>query len=87
MELKLNLDARKRVNITKLLPSVDIQSVRAYTKGDKIILEPLVEIPACELWLYKNKDALEAVKEGLEQSKKGKLRKRKSFAKYANDDV
>ena len=86
-ELRLTLDARKRVSLAKLLPKYDVSSFKAYTEGDKIILEPMAEIPAHELWLYKNPQALKDVQEGLKQSKEGKVRKRGSFAKYASDDV
>jgi hypothetical protein len=41
-----------------------------------ISLIPQVEIPASELWLYKNKSALEAVTKGIEQSISGQLKKR-----------
>lgn len=87
MTLRLNLDARQRVNLTKLLPDFDVHTVLAYKEGDKIILEPLAEIPARELWLYKNKEALEAVETGLKQIKEGKVVKRGSFAKYADDEI
>ncbi|MBA3721949.1 MAG: hypothetical protein H0W88_06075 [Parachlamydiaceae bacterium] len=86
-ELRLTLDARKRINLAKLLPNYEVSSFRAYTEGNKIILEPMAEIPAHELWLYKNPQALKDVEEGLQQSKEGKVRKRGSFAKYAEDDV
>ena len=51
-----------------------------YKENDRIILEPMVEIPAREVWLYENKVALEKVKKGLSQ--KGTI-KRGSFSKYA----
>jgi hypothetical protein len=86
-ELRLTLDARKRISLAKLLPDYEVCSFRAYTEGDRIILEPMAEIPAHELWLYKNKQALEDVQEGLRQSKEGKVCKRGSFAKYAKDDI
>lgn len=86
-ELRLTLDARKRVSLAKLLPDYEVCSFRAYTEGDKIILEPMAEIPGHELWLYRNPQALKDVQEGLQQSKEGKVRKRGSFAKYAQDDV
>jgi hypothetical protein len=70
-----------------LLPDYEVCSFRAYTEGDKIILEPMAEIPARELWLYKNPQALKDVQEGLQQSKEGRVRKRGSFAKYAQDDI
>ena len=76
MELRLTLDARRRINLGKLLPDPDVHSVRAYIEGDKIILEPLVEISARELRQYKNQDPLDSVQKGLEQSREGKLRRR-----------
>lgn len=86
-ELRLPLDARKRISLAKLLPDYEVCSVRAYTEGDKIILEPMAEIPARELWLHKNPQALKDVQEGIQQAKEGKVRKRGSFAKYAKDDI
>lgn len=50
-------------------------------------LEPMAEIPAHELWLYKNPQAPKDVQEGLQQSKEGKLRKRGSSAKHAQDEI
>jgi len=87
MEMRLNLDARKRVNLTKLLPNVDIHTVKAYTEGNKIILEPLAEIPAQELWLHQNPDAMLSLQRGLKQAKEGKLRSRGSFAGSAEDEL
>ncbi len=86
-ELRLTLDGRKRISLAKLLPDYDVCSFRAYTEGNKIILEPMAEIPAHELWLYKNPQVLKDVQEGLQQSKEGKVRKRGLFAKYAQDDL
>jgi hypothetical protein len=86
-EQRLTLDARKRVSLAKLLPNYEVCSFKAYTEGDKIILEPMAEIPARDLWLYRNPQALQEVREGLEQSKAGKVRKRGSFAKYAQDEL
>jgi len=77
--IKLTVDSKKRISLTKLLPAGRISSVTAYKEDDKIILEPMVEIPAREAWLYENKTALEKVKRGLSQ--KGTI-KRRSFAKY-----
>lgn len=78
--IKLAVDSRKRISLTKLLPEGKISSVRAYREEERIILEPMVEIPARELWLYENKEALRKVKTGLSQ--KGTIR-RGPFAKYA----
>jgi hypothetical protein len=37
-------------------------------EGDKIILEPITEIPAREVWLYQNPTVLASVLEGLKQA-------------------
>jgi hypothetical protein len=78
--IKLTVDSKKRISLTKLLSGGKISSVRAYKENDRIILEPMVEIPAREVWLYQNKAALEKVKKGLSQ--KGTV-KRGAFSKYA----
>lgn len=78
--VNLTVDSRKRISLGKLLPELPVSSVKAYLKDGKIILEPMVEIPARELWLYQNDKALKDVQTGL--SEKGTI-KRSSFAKYA----
>jgi hypothetical protein len=78
--ISLTVDSKKRVSLTKLLPSGNIRSVRAYTDGPRIVLEPMMEVPVDEAWLFKNSDSLKKVLTGLSQ--KGSI-KRGSFAKYA----
>ena len=80
--INLSIDSRKRISLNKLLPDVPVSSVRAYQDGDKIILEPMVEIPAREAWLYQNENALSKIRTGL--SEQGKI-KRGSFAEYVED--
>ena len=51
----------------------------------QIILDPQVTIPAHEQWLFKNKEAAQKVKAGLEDARKGRLVKsREDFSKYAD---
>jgi hypothetical protein len=40
-----------------------------------------------EKWLFANKSALNQVKRGLKDAKEGRLKKRGSFAKYADDEI
>ncbi len=80
--INLSVDSRKRISLNKLLPDIPVSSVRAYLDGDKIVLEPMVEVPAREAWLYQNEKALSKVKTGL--SEQGTL-KRGSFREYAED--
>lgn len=77
--VNLSVDSRKRVSLNKLLPDLPVNSVRAYLQDDKIIIEPMVEIPAREAWLYQNEKALNKVETGL--SEKATIN-RGSFAKY-----
>lgn len=78
-EQRLTLDARKRISLAKLLPDYEVSSFKAYSEGGKIILEPMTEIPAHELWLHKNPKTLKTVQDGLNKKGKHYLG---SFAKY-----
>jgi hypothetical protein len=74
-EKNLKLDAKKRITLGKLAPD-EVSSYDAEIKENGvIILHPKVEIPAEELWLFKNKPALESVKKGIEESASGKTSK------------
>ncbi len=78
--ISLTVDSKKRVSLSKLLPPGNIRSVRAYTDGFKIVLEPMVEVPIEDAWLFENRDTLKKVLTGLSQE--GSI-KRGSFAKFA----
>jgi hypothetical protein len=77
--ISLTVDSKKRVSLTKLLPPGNIRSVQAYTEGHRIVLEPMMEVPVEEAWLFENKDALKKVLTGLSQN--GSV-KRGSFSRY-----
>ena len=77
--ISLTIDAKKRVSLTKLLPPGNIHSVRAHTEGHRIVLEPMMEVPVEEAWLFENKDTFKKVLSGLSQM--GSV-KRGSFSKY-----
>jgi len=55
--------------------------------NNRIILEPLVEIPAHEKWLFENKIALQQVKEGIAAAAQGKLVGRGNFKQYLNEET
>jgi hypothetical protein len=78
--ISLTVDSKKRISLTKLLPPGNIRSVQAYTEGHRIVLEPMMEVPVEEAWLFENKDALRKVLTGLSQ--KGSV-KRGSFTRHA----
>ena len=78
-------DTRKRI----VLPKSSIQKGVTYhiyrNSVGQIVLDPHVTIPASELWLFENEEALALVDRGMLESVKGQLKNRGSFAKYVKD--
>jgi len=71
----LKLDNKKRITLGKIAASnVTSYDVEVKENG-VIVLYPKVEIPAEELWLFQNKEALASVKRGLEDSANGRITK------------
>lgn len=67
------MDAKHRVGLGKLVAG-QVRSFRVYRNAHgQIVLDPLVAIPAHEVWLFKNKKAAALVREGLEDAKQGRL--------------
>ena len=63
----IKVDARNRVSLGQLAKGFSLYKM--HSEGEKIILEPVKEIPAEEAWLFdpENKDLLESLKRGLKQ--------------------
>lgn len=78
-------DAKGRVTLGPLAQGISSYIVTK-DKYNRIILEPRVEIPANEKWLFNNKTALNQVKKGLEDSAAGRTKSRGSFAKFTDDE-
>jgi hypothetical protein len=80
-------DAKGRI---PLGPSLT-QGVSSYSvtieDNHRIILEPNVEIPAREKWLFDNKLALIQVQKGLEDSAAERIKSKGSFAKFIDEDI
>jgi hypothetical protein len=75
MAKNIKPDAKKRVVLPKALVKEDVlYHVYANSFG-QIILDPQVTIPASELWLFENKEALASVRRGLSDAAKGKVSK------------
>jgi hypothetical protein len=68
------IDKRNRITLGKYLDGCKRVRVYGNRKGE-FLLQPVVEIPASELWLYENEEALDSVKKGLKQAKEGKISK------------
>lgn len=77
-------DIKGRITLGSLAKGVSSFSITV-TKGNRIILEPYVEIPANEKWLFNNKMALNKVKQGLKEASQNKLSHLGSFAKHIEE--
>jgi hypothetical protein len=53
----------------------------------QILLDPIVNIPEREIWLWKNQSALSSLKQGLQEAKAGETQDYGSFAEYADLDI
>lgn len=76
----LRPDSKGRITLGKLAENVS--GFEVVEENGKIILFPQIEIPAEEAWLYKNKEAIASVLQGIEDVKAGKIKSRGSFAEY-----
>lgn len=53
----------------------------------QILLDPIVNIPEKEIWLWKNQSALNSLKRGLEEAEVGETQDMGSFAEYADLEI
>jgi hypothetical protein len=68
------IDDRNRLTIGELLKGS--KRVRLYKSSrGEVLLQPVVEIPASELWLFQNKEAFQSVRKGLKDAAEGKISK------------
>src|SRR5579863_8060990 len=77
-------DAKKRLSLGGALSDVTAYNIYRNPLG-QIILDPVKAVPASEMWLYENPQALASVKQGLRESAEGKSVYRGSFAKHARE--
>src|SRR3954470_18837645 len=81
-------DAKKRVTLGKALTGLD-EDVRFdvyLNESGQILLDPQISIPASEAWLYRNPEAISAVRRGLQEAAEGKAVPVGSFAQYADEE-
>ena len=78
-------DAKKRVVLPQGLIREGITYHMYSNSVGQIVLDPQVTIPASELWLFENKEALALVDRGMVESARGQVINRGSFAKYVKD--
>jgi len=67
--LYVKVDSRNRVTIPKDLAKDISNLYKIYEKGGRIILEPIVEVPLEEMWMFdpKNKAIVDELKRALKQ--------------------
>src|SRR5580658_9324089 len=75
-------DAKKRLSLGEALSGATAFNIYRNPLG-QIILDPVKAVPASEMWLYENAQALASVKQGLVESAEGKSVYRGSFARHA----
>ena len=80
---RLAPDSKGRITLGKLAKGVSSYSINKQKNGC-ILLEPFVEIPAQEKWLFENEVALNKVKTGLKQANED-LIDNGDFSQYIDD--
>ncbi|MFP4642527.1 MAG: hypothetical protein ACLFPU_10205 [Dehalococcoidia bacterium] len=66
-------DAKKRIVLSKA-PIAEGVTYHIYCNEiGQIVLDPHVSIPASEVWLYQNREALEAVQSGIQEAAEGNV--------------
>ncbi len=86
MQKIIRPDAKGRITLGRLSNGVS-GYVITETKDHKLILTPYIEIPAREKWLFEKKETLKKVKKGLQDAAEGRVAKKGSFAKFADDEI
>ena len=83
--ITLRPDSKGRIALGTLAKG--ISSFRVHKEaGGKLVLEPFVEIPAREHWIFKNPEALAKLDQGLRDVAEGRVIRMPSFAQYADDE-
>ena len=81
----LHPDAKGRITLGALAKGISSYRMTKDQQG-RLILEPFVEIPERERWLYNNPEALAAVKQGIADSEAGRVSYRGSFLHSLDDE-
>lgn len=77
-------DSKKRLSLGEALSGATAYNIYRNPLG-QIILDPVKAVPASEMWLYENPEALASVKRGLRESAEGKAIHRSSFARHGRE--
>ncbi len=85
-----SMDDKQRICLTRILSREErenFRSFRMYRDDGRIILEPVIEVPAKGHWIYKDPEALTSLLKGIRDAEEGRMHDLGSFAKYAQEDV
>ena len=85
----VSMDDKQRICLTRVLSKDErenFNSFRIYRQEGKIVLEPVVEVPEKDHWIYKDRKALASLMKGIKDAEEGRLHDLGSFAKYAEED-
>jgi hypothetical protein len=77
--IRVRPDSKGRITLGKLTRGVSSFAVAVESSG-RIVLEPFVEVPASERWLFENPEALKRVRRGLADSEAGRTISLGSFS-------
>ena len=79
-------DSKKRITLPDILVKEGVIFSISHSSIGQILLDPQVTIPASELWLFKDKNALASIDKAMSESTNRQIIDRGSFAKYAEDE-
>lgn len=82
----LRPDAKGRISLGAIAKGVSGYKVTVNPKTHAVTLDPYTEIPLAERWLFENPEALRRVRQGIQDSKEGKLVDRGSFLQYIDEE-
>lgn len=68
-------DSKKRVVLPSFLVREDVIYHIYSNSSGQIVLDPQATVPASEAWLFKNPDAIAAIRRGLADAAQGKVSK------------
>ncbi len=88
VDRELKPDTKKRLSLGKALAGLDPDVRFDVYRNDagQLVLDPRVSIPAREAWLFRNPEALAAVRRGLDEARRGKTKALGSFEKHTRGE-
>jgi hypothetical protein len=78
-------DSKRRIVLPKDIVAEGVTYHIYHNSLGQIVLDPQVSIPAYEVWLFNNPEALALVRQGLLESAQGLAENYGSFAEFASD--